>query len=155
MPDILTSFVRINDGLLERSGIAVDRMLNDDGELPSDLRKVLQERPDVLGPEDDTVHVLRPKRDAADLGVERVDGLAVPGSQTSGPDSVRAATQEAAAFRDLLREDELDRIAIQAQPRDQPGIVGLPLVEDAPGHHLTGDVPAGRLADPDEWIMAA
>ena len=34
-------------------------------------------------------------------------------------------------------------------------MVALPLVEDAPGHHLAGDKPAGRLADADQGVMTA
>ncbi len=36
---------------------------------------------------------------------------------------------------------------------DQPGIVTVPLVEDAPGHQLAGDEPAGRLANADERVV--
>ncbi len=51
--------------------------------------------------------------------------------------------------------DELDWMAVEAQARDQPRVVALPLVEHAPGHHLAGDEPAGRLADADQRVVAA
>src|SRR5262249_45372962 len=69
--------------------------------------------------------------------------------------SLRAAAEEAGPFGDLLRWDEDDGIAIEAEAGDEPGVVALPLVEDAARHHLAGDVAAGRIADADQGVMTA
>src|SRR5512135_1969102 len=46
--------------------------------------------------------------------------------------SIRAPTQDAIAPRDLLRRDGLDRLAIQAQTRNQPRAVVAILGQDWP-----------------------
>src|SRR5262245_41505729 len=69
--------------------------------------------------------------------------------------SVRATAEEAIPFGKLLRWDEFDRIPVQAQARDEPRIVALPLVVDASGHHLASNVSACRLADADQRVVTA
>src|SRR5262245_66195541 len=58
-------------------------------------------------------------------------------------------------LRDGLRRDDPDRVAVQAQPGDQPGVVEAVLVEGAARHDLPSYVAAGRLADADERIALA
>src|SRR4051794_26568465 len=75
-----------------------------------------------------------------------------------GRGSLRAPAQDAVAPGDALKCDDLDRVAIQPQSRNQPGVV-VPLLLDAlrgrTRHDLARDVPGGRLADADQRVVPA
>src|SRR5262245_29136459 len=70
---------------------------------------------------------------------------------------LRAPAEETRLLRDLLWGHDPDRVAIQGQPGDQPGIVEGGLVDtpvlDAADHDLPGNEAAGRVSDPDERIV--
>src|SRR4051794_27300704 len=72
--------------------------------------------------------------------------------------SLRTQAEEAIAPGDPLGWDDLDRVAVEAQARDQPGIVVeflLDALGGAPGHDLTRQVPGRRLADADQRVVSA
>src|SRR5512135_1970677 len=72
---------------------------------------------------------------------------------------LRSPAQEATASRDLLGGYDPDRVTVQSQPGDQPGVVVGRLVDatilDAADRDLPGEEAAGRVPDPDKGIVAA
>ena len=61
----------------------------------------------------------------------------------SGQPSLRAPAQYATSPGDSLWRHDFDRVAVESQPRDQPGIVVGRLIEGASGHNLARDEAAG------------
>src|SRR5262249_4666348 len=68
---------------------------------------------------------------------------------------IREPAEAAIPRGDRLWGDDLDGVAIQAQPRDQPRVVVLVLVVEAAHHELPRGVARRRLAAPDQRIVPA
>jgi pimeloyl-ACP methyl ester carboxylesterase len=127
--------------------VSAGHLCQDRLEVIGEMRRILQEHlPDTGGADRRSV----PLRRAAPVPLS--SARSNPAVSTA---SLRTTAQETVPPRDPLWRHNIDRVAIQSQPRDQPGIVVGRLVEGTPDHELPREEAAGRIADAYQRVVPA